>query len=63
MLNYSYGVLYGRVERLLILAGLDPFIGFFHCDSYKKPSLVYDLIEPFRAIAERTTVLFSLVGE
>ena len=58
MLNYSYGVLYSTVERSLILAGLDPFIGFFHCDSYNKPSLVYDLIEPFRVIAERTTVLF-----
>ena len=56
-LNYSYGVLYGQVERAIILAGLDPFIGFFHTDNYNKPSLVYDLIEPFRIIAERTTVL------
>lgn len=58
MLNYGYGVLYSIVERSLILAGLDPFIGFFHCDSYNKPSLIYDLIEPFRVIAERTTVLY-----
>ena len=56
-LNYSYGVLYSQVERAIILAGLDPFIGFFHTDNYNKPSLVYDLIEPFRIIAERTTVL------
>ena len=58
MLNYAYGVLYSQVERALILAGLDPFIGFFHTDNYNKPSLVYDLIEPFRIIAERTTVLY-----
>ncbi len=58
MLNYGYGVLYGEVERALILAGLDPFIGFLHTDNYNKRSLVYDMIEPFRIIAERTTTLF-----
>lgn len=56
-LNYSYGILYSQVERAIILAGLDPFIGFFHADNYNKPSLVFDLIEPFRIIADRTTVL------
>ena len=56
-LNYAYGVLYSQVERALILAGLDPFIGFLHADHYNKPSLTFDLIEPFRIIAERTTVL------
>lgn len=57
MLNYAYGVLYSLVERSLILAGLDPFIGFLHTDNYNKKSLVFDMIEPFRVIAERTTVL------
>lgn len=58
MLNYAYGVLYSQVERGLILAGLDPFIGFLHTDHYNKRSLVFDMIEPFRIIAERATVLF-----
>ncbi len=58
MLNYAYGVLYSQVEIALILAGLDPFIGFLHTDNYNKRSLVFDMIEPFRIIAERTTVLF-----
>lgn len=58
MLNYSYGLLYSLVERACILAGLDPFIGILHTDNYNKPSLVLDLIEPFRIIAERSTVLF-----
>ena len=57
MLNYAYGVLYSLVERSLILAGLDPFVGFLHTDNYNKKSLVFDMIEPFRIIAERTTVL------
>ncbi len=47
-LNYGYGVLYGWVERALLLAGLDPYGGFLHADRPGKPSLVLDLIEEFR---------------
>jgi CRISP-associated protein Cas1 len=57
MLNYGFGVLYSLVEKACILAGLDPCAGFLHTDNYGKPSLVYDLIEPFRIIVERTVVL------
>lgn len=57
MLNYAYGVLYSIVDRACICAGLDPFLGFLHTDNYNKPSLVFDLIEPFRILAERATVL------
>jgi CRISPR-associated protein Cas1 len=57
MLNYSYGVLYSLVEKACICAGLDPFIGFLHCDNYNKKSLVFDLIEPFRILGDRATVL------
>jgi len=57
MLNYSYGVLYSSVERALILAGLDPFVGFLHTDNYNKRSLVFDMIEPFRILGDRTTLL------
>lgn len=35
----------------------DPFVGFLHPDNYNKKSLVFDLIEPFRILAERTVVL------
>jgi CRISP-associated protein Cas1 len=57
MLNYSYGVLYSLVEKACICAGLDPFLGFLHTDNYAKKSLVFDLIEPFRILGERATVL------
>ena len=56
VLNYCYGMLYGKVEKACIIAGLDPFIGFLHTDNYNKKSLVFDLIEPFRIFAEMTTV-------
>jgi CRISPR-associated protein Cas1 len=57
MLNYSYGVLYSLVEKACICAGLDPFVGFLHTDNYNKKSLVYDLIEPFRILGDRATLL------
>ena len=60
MLNYAYGILYSRVERSLMLAGLDPYVGFLHRDDYNMKSLVYDFIEPYRIYAERCVfTLFS----
>ena len=56
LLNYSYGVLYGTVERACILAGLDPYVGFVHTDHYNKPSLVFDLIECYRIWADTTVI-------
>lgn len=59
-LNYGYGILYSRVEKALILAGLDPFVGFLHRDDYNYKSLVYDFIEPFRIFIEEPVFrLFS----
>jgi len=56
-LNYGYGILYGQVERALVLAGLDPYAGFIHADRPGKPSLVLDLIEEFRqAVVDRTVL-------
>ncbi len=47
-LNYLYGMMYGVVDGAVMAAGLDPYLGFFHTDDYKRPTLVFDLIEPFR---------------
>lgn len=56
-LNYGYGILYGQVERSLVLAGLDPYAGFLHVDRPGKPSLVLDFIEEFRQPAVDRTVV------
>jgi CRISPR-associated protein Cas1 len=48
MLNYGYGMLYGKIEGALIRAGLDPYLGVFHRDGYNRPALVYDIIERYR---------------
>ena len=53
LINYAYGILYSRIERALMLAGLDPFVGFMHRDDYNTKSMVYDFIEPYRIFAER----------
>lgn len=53
VLNYAYGILYSRTERALMLAGLDPYVGFMHRDDYNTKSLVFDYIEAYRIHAER----------
>jgi group II intron reverse transcriptase/maturase/CRISPR-associated endonuclease Cas1 len=57
MLNYGYGILYTRVHTSVILSGLNPQVGFLHRQAHNKPSLVFDLVEPFRAAAVDRTVL------
>lgn len=52
LLNYAYGILYGRIEGALIKAGIDPYIGVFHRDDYNRPVLVFDVIEIFRVWAD-----------
>ena len=52
MLNYGYGILYSKVERALIIAGMDPYIGLLHSDNYNKKSFVYDFIEPYRILVD-----------
>jgi len=47
-LNYLYGMLYNQVGSAVLAAGLDPQLGFLHTDGYQRPSLVFDMIEPFR---------------
>jgi CRISPR-associated protein Cas1 len=56
LLNYSYGVLYSRVEKACIVAGLDPYVGFIHTDHYNKKSMVFDLIENYRIWGDETIV-------
>jgi len=48
LLNYGYGMLYGKIEGALIKAGIDPYVGVFHRDDYNRPVLVYDVMEKFR---------------
>lgn len=61
MLNYGYGILYGKVENALIRAGIDPYIGVLHRDEYGKPVLTYDIIEIFRVWVDY--IVYSLLAQ
>lgn len=56
MLNYGYGLLYARIEGILIRAGIDPYIGVMHRDDYNRPVLVYDIIELYRVWVDYVVV-------
>lgn len=60
LLNYSYGILYGKVEGALIKAGLDPYIGVFHRDDYNRPALVFDFIENYRPWMDYVVLQLSM---
>jgi len=53
-LNYAYGVLEGECRAAINTVALEPSVGFLHETSgyQTKQSLVYDLQEPFRWIAD-----------
>jgi len=53
LLNYSYTILRAIVARAVSGNGLLPYIGIKHCNKTNPMPLVDDLIEPFRAIADK----------
>ncbi|MFH0736426.1 MAG: CRISPR-associated endonuclease Cas1 [bacterium] len=57
-LNYAYGILYSRIEKALLIAGIDPYLGFLHRDDYNQKSMVFDFIEPYRIYADE--IVFKL---
>ena len=59
LLNYGYGLLYGKIEGALIKAGIDPYVGIMHRDNYNRPVLVYDIIELYRIWIDY--IVYSLV--
>ncbi|MDA8240440.1 MAG: group II intron reverse transcriptase/maturase [Nitrospiraceae bacterium] len=59
--NYVYGILYGEVWRAVMKAGLDPYFGIIHGSMRDQGSLVFDMIEEFRApFADRLVI--GMVG-
>jgi hypothetical protein len=61
LLNYGYGLLYGKIEGEMIKAGIDPYIGIMHRDDYNRPVLVYDVIELYRIWVDY--VVYSLLAQ
>ncbi len=62
-INYLYGMLKNQVETGILSAGLDPALGFMHRDGYNLPSLVFDIMEPFRPLTDRLLIESILMGK
>jgi len=62
-INYLYGMLRNQIETAILSIGLDPALGIMHRDGYKLPSLVFDLIEPFRPIIDRVLIEAIVMGK
>lgn len=64
LLNYGYSLIYARVWQALLLAKLNPMESVIHARQAGKPTLVYDVIELFRAQAvDRVVITLIQKGE
>jgi CRISPR-associated protein Cas1 len=60
LLNYGYGIVYGKIWNSVQRIGLNPYISFLHKPQRGKPTLIFDLIEEFRPQAV-DRVIFSQI--
>jgi CRISPR-associated protein Cas1 len=59
LFNLSYTFLKWRVHVAIIHSKLDPFGGYLHSEQFGKPSLVLDLIEVYRYLADNHLLQFT----
>lgn len=57
--NLAYTVLKWKVLRAVIKAKLEPYLGFLHSEQFGKPSLVCDLMEPYRYLIDDFVIQYS----
>jgi CRISP-associated protein Cas1 len=56
LLNYGFAILYCEITKQLNALGLDCYYGFYHRNHESHLALVYDMIEPFRHLVERSVL-------
>jgi CRISPR-associated endonuclease Cas1 len=59
-LNYAFALLEAEVLVACHEAGLDPYLSILHTDQETRQSLLYDIMEPVRPVAERLVLSFLL---
>lgn len=59
LLNLSYEILEWKILKATIKAKLEPYLGFLHSVQGGKPSLILDLIEPFRPYIVHFLIQYS----
>ncbi|WAH36344.1 CRISPR-associated endonuclease Cas1 [Alicyclobacillus dauci] len=60
LLSLAYSLLERDMYAALATVGLDPLLGFYHRIETGRPSLVLDMMEPFRAIIADSVVIRTL---
>jgi len=60
LLNYAYALLEAEARIACHEAGLDPYLGILHTDRDTRRSLLYDVMEPARPVADR--LVLNLLG-
>lgn len=60
LLSLAYSLLERDMYAALAIVGLDPLLGFYHRIETGRPSLVLDMMEPFRAIIADSVVIRTL---
>ncbi|GEO27312.1 CRISPR-associated exonuclease Cas4/endonuclease Cas1 fusion [Alicyclobacillus acidoterrestris] len=60
LLSLGYSLLERDMYAALAAVGLDPLMGFYHRIATGRPSLVLDMMEPFRAIIADSVVVRTL---
>jgi CRISP-associated protein Cas1 len=59
LLSLGYTLLHGDMQKAVETVGLDPWLGIYHEPAHGRPSLVCDLVEPYRACIDK--VVWSLI--
>ena len=52
LLSFCFTLLHSEIHTQLLIAGLDPYTGFLHDQTYGHAALASDMVEPFRGPAE-----------
>jgi len=63
LLDIGYTLLFNLIDNLLNLYGFDTYKGVYHQTFYQRKSLVCDLVEPFRTIADKQIVKAWSLGQ
>ncbi len=53
LLSLTYTLVHSEIAVSLYGAGLDPYVGFYHCLDFGRESLASDLLEPLRHLADK----------
>ncbi len=58
LLSLGYSLLTQNMMSALEIIGLDPYLGYYHAETYGRPALALDLVEEFRAPVVDSLVLW-----